>query len=70
MKPLLASCLAVATLACAGPRFELDELPTEPIAIVYRTVEEADRVLDMFQQQEKARRKQSPGASGRFEVGL
>jgi dipeptidyl aminopeptidase/acylaminoacyl peptidase len=70
MRPLLASCLAVATHAGAGPHFELDELPAEPIAIVYRTVEEADRVLDMFEQQEKARRKQGPGSAGRFEVEL
>ncbi|MEN8161074.1 MAG: hypothetical protein ABFS41_13465, partial [Myxococcota bacterium] len=44
------------TIACAGPRFEMAELPTEPIAVVYRTVEEADRVLDLFEQQEKAKR--------------
>ena len=70
MRPLLALCLTVTTLACAGPHFELDELPAEPIAIVYRTVEEADRVLDMFEQHEKAKRNQRPGASGRFEVEM
>ena len=70
MRQSLVLCLVAPCFACAGPRFELDDLPTEPIAIVYRTVEEADRVLDLFQQHEKAKRNQRPGSSGRFQVEM
>jgi Tol biopolymer transport system component len=62
----------MATIGCAGPRFELADLPTEPIALVYRTVEEADRVLDLFEQHEKAKReaKLQGIPTGRFQVEL
>jgi dipeptidyl aminopeptidase/acylaminoacyl peptidase len=71
VRTVLATCLAAAVLACAGPRFELSDLPMEPVAIVYRTVEESDRVLDMFQQEQKEKRDQRfPGGSGRFQVEL
>lgn len=60
------------TIGCAGPRFEIEEVPAEPIALVYRTVEEADRVLDLFEQEEKAKRdaRLRGAPTGRFEVEL
>jgi Tol biopolymer transport system component len=43
---------AAALLACTGPTFEATELPDAPLAVVYRTVEESERVLDVLQQQD------------------
>ena len=51
---------AAALFACSGPTFELGELPEAPIAFVYRTVEESERVLDVLQQQEKEAKGRAP----------
>jgi Tol biopolymer transport system component len=49
--------------ACKSPRFELSELPDAPIAFVYRTVQESERVQDALEQSQK---QQDTG--GRLEI--
>jgi dipeptidyl aminopeptidase/acylaminoacyl peptidase len=56
--------VALLLLGCKTPGFELADLPDAPIAFVYRTVEETERVQDELEQQQKKARGQ--GA----EVGL
>lgn len=48
-------------LACAGPGFDYGELPGEPIALVYRTRQEAERVLEMIDQQTRGPLGSTPG---------
>lgn len=59
--------LAAGLLACQGPHFVLSDLPPEPIALVYRTVQETERVLDAAE--EKRSRAQRPEA-GTLEIGF
>lgn len=67
-----AAACALLALACAGPRFELADLPASPVAVVYRTVEEADRVEDIMRQQVEEQRKARQGgrSRGSFEVRM
>jgi Tol biopolymer transport system component len=51
---------AAALVACTGPTFEVAELPDAPIALVYRTVEEGERVLDLLQQEENQAKGKRP----------
>ena len=44
---------ALALSGCTGPRFELTELPEAPIAIVYRTVQETERVQELLERQQQ-----------------
>lgn len=45
--------IAAGTLACARPDFEVSDLPSEPIAFVYRTVQENERLIDDAEQDQK-----------------
>jgi len=64
------ACLgvALALLGCNSPRFELAELPDAPIAFVYRTVQESERVQDELEQQQKRAKGQGRAEPGRLEV--
>jgi len=48
-----AGALGLALSACTGPHFELSELPEAPIAFVYRTVRETERVQEFLEQEQK-----------------
>ena len=49
-------------LACAGPTFEVADLPDAPIALVYRTVQESERVIEDAEQRSKQPAVQSGSA--------
>jgi hypothetical protein len=61
--------LLLAALGCAGPNFGLDELPGESLVVVYRTLEESERMGDA-EERRKGRPKTpgvEPGAFITFE---
>jgi Tol biopolymer transport system component len=64
-----ALALGALLLACRTPGFELADLPDSPIAFVYRSVEETERVQDELAQQQKKEKGGAP-APGRFEVEM
>jgi len=47
--------------ACAGPGFEYADLPTAEIALVHRTREESERVLELTRRLEEKRQPKLPG---------
>ena len=56
--------LPLALSACKNPRFEITELPEAPIAIVYRTVQETERVQEVLEEAERKKKgtdKPQPG---------
>jgi hypothetical protein len=55
VRRLAALALGLGAAACASPDFEMDELPAEPIAFVYRSVEESERLLKDAEQAKGAK---------------
>ncbi len=53
--------LGAAALACAGPTFDVSDLPDAPIAFVHRSVQESERVLDDAEQALKQGRPEADG---------
>ena len=60
----LVACVLV---GCASPDVDFAALPEAPIAFVYRTLEETERMVDEAQAQEKAAR---PGPEDEFDVEI
>ncbi len=60
-----ASLLGAAALACAGPTFDVSDLPDAPIAFVHRSVQESERLIDDVEQ---ARKQGQPGPGGELTV--
>lgn len=56
---------ACVLLGCASPNIDFAALPEAPIAFVYRTLEETERMVDEAQAQEKAAR---PGPEDEFDI--
>ena len=55
------SLLGAAALACAGPTFDVSDLPDAPIAFLHRSVEESERVIDDAEQAQKQGRSEPAG---------
>ncbi len=55
-------------VACAGPSYQYEDLPAEPIAIVYRTTQDVELVQDLLKQRaEKGKVKDPQNATFRLE---
>ena len=54
-------------LACESPHFALEDLPETPIAMLYVTVQEGERILDAAEQKSRARNRPEAGT---FEVEI